>query len=146
MDLGSLETATPGSQRRRRPPRSPRRRGVNQALLALALLAPSLVLYGVFVFYPLLRQVYLSFFVTPPFPGEPKRFVGLSQISSVLSSHDFLNSFWVTLLFVLYTVPIGLVLGLLLAVLAHQQLAGVRVYRTIFSSTCLLYTSPSPRD
>ena len=135
MELGSLETATPGSHRARRPPRSPRRRSVNQALLALALLAPSLVLYGVFVFYPLLRQIYLSFFETPPFPGEPKHFVGFSQISDVLSSHDFLNSLWVTLLFVLYTVPIGLVLGLLLAVLAHQQLAGVRVYRTIFSST-----------
>jgi len=125
----------PGSPAARRPTRSPRRRRATRAALALALLAPSIVLYAVFVFYPLLRQIYLSFFETPPFPGEPKHYVGFSQISSVLSSHDFLNSLGVTLLFVLYTVPLGLVLGLLLAVLAHQQLAGIRIYRTIFSST-----------
>ena len=38
-------------------------------------------------------------------------------------------------LFVLYTVPIGLSLGLLLALLAHQQLAGIRFFRTVFAST-----------
>ena len=137
MEPGVLDAVAPGPPRPRRGarPTRRRRRRVHQGLLALALLAPSLVLFGVFVFYPLVRQIYLSFFETPPFPGQPKHFVGVSQISSVLSSHDFLNSIWVTLLFVLYTVPVGLVLGLLLAVLAHQQLAGIRVYRTIFSST-----------
>jgi sn-glycerol 3-phosphate transport system permease protein len=118
-----------------RPPRSPRRRRTTELLLAFGLLLPSLVIFGVFVFYPLVRQVYLSFFLTPPFAGEPRQYVGFSQIGNVLTSHDFLNSLWVTLLFVLYTVPVGIILGLLLAVLAHQQLAGIRIYRTIFSST-----------
>jgi ABC-type sugar transport system permease subunit len=53
----------------------------------------------------------------------------------VLTSHDFVNSLKVTLLFVLFTVPIGIVLGLGLAVLAHQRLRGVAIYRMIFSST-----------
>ncbi len=118
-----------------RTPRSRRRRRMMELLLAFGLLLPSLVIFGVFVFYPLIRQIYLSFFLTPPFPGEPNHYVGLSQIQQVLSSHDFLNSLWVTLLFVLYTVPAGLILGLLLAVLAHQQLAGIRFFRTVFSST-----------
>ena len=119
----------------RRPPRSRRHHQRMEVLLALGLLLPSLVIFGVFVFYPLLRQIYLSFFLTPPFPGEPRHYVGFSQIQQVLGSHDFLNSLWVTALFVLYTVPIGLILGLLLAVLAHQQLAGIRFFRTVFSST-----------
>lgn len=116
-------------------PTSRRRRRTMELLLAFGLLLPSLVIFGVFVFYPLIRQIYLSFFLTPPFPGEPNHYVGFSQIQQVLSSHDFLNSLWVTLLFVLYTVPAGLILGLLLAVLAHQQLAGIRFFRTVFSST-----------
>lgn len=120
---------------RARPARSPRRRRTMERLLAYGLLLPSLLVFGVFVFYPLVRQIYLSFFLTPPFPGEPKRYVGTSQIQAVLGSHDFLNSLWVTLLFVLYTVPAGLILGLLLAVLAHQQLRGIRFFRTVFSST-----------
>jgi sn-glycerol 3-phosphate transport system permease protein len=121
--------------RRARKTRSARRRRTLELLLAYGLLLPSLVIFGVFVFYPLVRQIYLSFFVTPPFPGQPKHYAGLSQIQNVLTSHDFLNSLWVTLLFVLFTVPTGLVLGLLLAVLAHQQLRGIRFFRTVFSST-----------
>jgi ABC-type sugar transport system permease subunit len=38
-------------------------------------------------------------------------------------------------LFALLTVPVGIALGLGLAVVAHQQLKGIRIYRTIFSST-----------
>ncbi|HVA09993.1 MAG TPA: sugar ABC transporter permease, partial [Acidimicrobiales bacterium] len=118
------------------PARRPRRqRRMKELLLAFGLLLPSVVIFGVFVFYPLVRQIYLSFFVTPPFPNQPKHYAGFSQIQQVLSSHDFLNSLWVTLLFVLFTVPTGLILGLLLAVLAHQRLAGIRFFRTVFSST-----------
>ncbi len=124
-----------GAGRKAPVPRSRRRRRMMELMLAFGLLLPSLVIFGVFVFYPLIRQIYLSFFLTPPFPGEPKHYVGFSQIQQVLSSHDFLNSLGVTLLFVLYTVPTGLILGLLLAVLAHQQLAGIRFFRTVFSST-----------
>lgn len=47
----------------------------------------------------------------------------------------FANSLGVTLQFVIMTVPTGLVLGLALAVLAHQQCRGIGIYRTIFSST-----------
>lgn len=129
---GSAES---GPTRRARPARSASRRRTMELLLAYGLLLPSLLVFAVFVFYPLVRQIYLSFFLTPPFPGVPKHYVGFSQIHQVLTSHDFLNSLWVTLLFVLYTVPAGLVLGLLLAVLAHQQLRGIRFFRTVFSST-----------
>jgi sn-glycerol 3-phosphate transport system permease protein len=65
----------------------------------------------------------------------PKRNVGFDQYSDVLTSSAFYNSLKVTLLFALYTVPIGIALGLALAMLAHQQLKGIAIFRTIFSST-----------
>lgn len=40
-----------------------------------------------------------------------------------------------TIAFAILTVPAGLVLGLLLAMLAHAKLKGIGLYRTIFSST-----------
>ena len=43
--------------------------------------------------------------------------------------------------FVLYTVPVGIVLGLGLAVLANQRLAGIRIFRTIYSSTVATSTA-----
>jgi ABC-type sugar transport system permease subunit len=110
-------------------------RRVRDALLGYALVLPSLVLFGVFVFYPFGRNLWLAFHRTPPFPGLPKKYVGLDQVSDVLSSSEFQHSLKVTVLFVLYTVPTGILLGLLLAVLAHRELRGIRIYRTIFSST-----------
>jgi sn-glycerol 3-phosphate transport system permease protein len=111
-----------------------RRRRRREGLLAAVLLAPSMLVFAVFVFYPFARNIYLSLYSTPPFPDLPSRFVGLSQYGQVLGSHNFLNSLWVTVLFVVYTVPVGLVLGLLLALLAHQKLKGIRAFRTVFAS------------
>jgi sn-glycerol 3-phosphate transport system permease protein len=110
-------------------------RRLKDALLGYALVLPSLVLFAVFVFYPFGKNFWLAMHRTPPFPNLPKKYVGLHQFGEVLSSPDFLKSLRITLLFVLYTVPTGIVLGLLLAVLAHRELRGVRIYRTIFSST-----------
>jgi sn-glycerol 3-phosphate transport system permease protein len=96
-----------------------------EAGLGYLMLAPSLLVFSVFVFYPFLRNFYLGFFRTPPFPGLPQRYVGFDQYREVLTSSYF----------TLLTVPTGIILGLLLAMLANQQLRGIGWYRTIFSST-----------
>jgi len=111
-----------------------RRHRRREALLGWGLILPSALVFGMFVFYPFARNLYLGLYKTPPFPGLPKRYVGVTQYGQVLTSHDFVNSLRVTVLFMLYTVPTGLILGLLLAVLAHQKLAGIRIFRTLFSS------------
>jgi ABC-type sugar transport system permease subunit len=112
-----------------------RRRRRRDALLGYALVAPALVVFATFVFYPFARTVWLGLYRTPPFPGLPKTWAGASQYREVLSSSDFINSLKVTIAFALYTVPAGIALGLLLAVMAHQRLRGIAVFRTIFSST-----------
>ena len=43
------------------------------------MLAPALVIFGVFIFFPLFKNVYLGFFRNPPFPGLPKHYVGFDQ-------------------------------------------------------------------
>ncbi len=112
-----------------------RQRRVREMSLAYFLLLPSLAIFAVFVFYPFFKNFYLGLFRTPPFPGLPKTYVGFDQYSEVLSSSEFLNSLKTTIAFAIMTVPTGIVLGLGLAVLAHRQLRGVGIYRTIFSST-----------
>lgn len=103
-------------------------------MLSLGMLAPSLIVLTLFAAYPFGRTIWLGFFETDPFGGN-RRFVGASQFVGTLRSHEFTSSLWVTLKFTLLTVPTGLILGLLLAVLAHQRLRGMSIYRTIFSST-----------
>lgn len=101
--------------------------------LALVMLAPSLVVFGVFVFYPLVRTIWLGFYEVNIF-GDA-RWVGVSQYVDVLTSPRFRSSLWATIMFTFLTVPAGMVAGLALAVLAHQRLRGIGVFRTLFSST-----------
>ena len=110
-------------------------RSTREAGLAYLLILPALTIFAIFIFYPFFKNFYLGFYKTPPFPGLPKRFVGLDQYRDVLTSSDFLNSLRTTVTFALLTVPAGIALGIALAVLAHQRLKGVGIYRLIFSST-----------
>jgi len=122
--------ATPPRRRRRR-----FRRRTRDMLLGYALVLPSLLVFGTFIFYPFVKNFWLGLYRTPPFPNLPRSWVGLSQYRDVLTSQLFTNSFKVTVEFVALTVPVGITLGLLLAVLAHQRLRGITIFRTIFSST-----------
>ena len=132
-DVGEAEQVL-GQAPRRRGKRFGRRRR-REIGLAYLLILPSLIVFGLFVFYPFFKNFYLGFFQTPPFPGLPSRYVGFDQYRDVLSSTEFLDSLKTTIGFALLTVPAGIALGLGLAVLAHQQLRGIGIYRTIFSST-----------
>lgn len=132
-DVGEADQVESQVPRRKGKRFSRRRR--REVGLAYLLVLPSLLIFGVFVFYPFFRNFYLGFYKTPPFPGLPTRYVGFDQYRDVLTSQDFVDSLKTTVGFALLTVPAGIVLGLVLAVLANQQLRGVGIYRTIFSST-----------
>jgi len=108
--------------------------GARRLGFAMIFLAPSLILFGVFIFYPLIKSAYLGFYETDPF-GRMGSFVGTDQYQRVLTSEDFRHALRVTFLFSLYTVPTGMLLGLGLALLANQRLRGISIFRTIFSST-----------
>ncbi len=102
--------------------------------LALAFLAPSLIIFGAFFFYPIIRIVYWGFYQQNRL-GTEMRWVGWSQYQDVLTGDDFLDGLKTTLLYVVYTVPAGLILGVALAMVAHRKLKGIKVFHTIFSST-----------
>jgi ABC-type sugar transport system permease subunit len=105
-----------------------------ERLLAAGFLAPSLVLFGLFVFYPLVRTAWLGLHQQDAFGGH-EVYVGFSQYTDALKSKELRHSMWITVQFVLILVPAGLALGTALAVLAHKPLKAIGVFRTIFSST-----------
>ncbi len=116
-------------------------RVVREASVGYLFVLPALVAFGVFVFYPLVKTAYLGFFTTPPAPNLPPHYVGVSQYKSVLGSSEFRDDLWRSVQFVLYTVPAGIVLGIALATLANQRLKGIRIFRTIYSSTVATSTA-----
>ncbi|MUG64819.1 carbohydrate ABC transporter permease [Paenibacillus campinasensis] len=116
-------------ERKRTSIRKIRRREIT---LAYACLAPSLLLFGAFLFYPLLKSVYLSLFLTDP-QGRVAEFVGFGNFKDILSSDMFYKSFGNTLMFMLLTVPTGIAAALFFAALTHNKLTGMKIFRFIFS-------------
>jgi sn-glycerol 3-phosphate transport system permease protein len=106
-----------------------------EALLAYLLILPAMVVFAVFSFYPFLRNFKLMLYQTSSVPGLPGHNVGLRQIVPTLTSSSFTESLVTTLLLVVLVVPVSLLAGLGLAVVAHRKLKGMTVYRMIFSST-----------
>ncbi len=111
-----------------------RRRRWRDAPLALALLTPSLVILAAFVLYPLARAFWLGHQRCDP-TGANCRSNGWDQYVDVFRSEEFQQALGVTVRFSLLTVPVGLALGVALAVLADKQIRGMSLFRTVFSST-----------
>ncbi|MGH9085579.1 MAG: carbohydrate ABC transporter permease [Acidimicrobiales bacterium] len=105
-----------------------------ETLIAVAFLVPSLVVFTAFSFYPF-QQLILRGLYRNNSAGTNLRYVGWSQYSDVLTGSEFREGLWHSVQFVLFTVPIGLLLGTVLAVAANRRLRGIKVFQAIFSST-----------
>jgi multiple sugar transport system permease protein/sn-glycerol 3-phosphate transport system permease protein len=80
------------------------------------------------------RTIYLSFFLTDQ-TGNAAIMVGFENFQYLLGSSEFQNSMKATALFVLYTVPLTIILALFFALLANEKLKGIGFFRTMYSST-----------
>lgn len=98
--------------------------------LPLALLLPYLIAFGLFLAYPILRALYMSFFDWGIF--GPNEFVGLQNYVGLFSEGRFLRAFWTTVLFTALYVPLTLVVSLVLAVLLNGQMPVLGIFRTVF--------------
>ncbi|WP_240407258.1 carbohydrate ABC transporter permease [Gracilibacillus halophilus] len=101
---------------------------------AILYLWPSILLFSVFLFYPLLKTFYLSFFLTDQ-QGMANVFVGLENYQYIIQSESFHKSIRATLIFVLLTVPTSVIISLFLALIANEKLKGIGFFRTLFAST-----------
>lgn len=118
-------------------PQAGRRLGgkVKDALLAYLFLAPALLTFAVFAYYPLYRLFWYATHYQSRFRNRPATWVGGQQLVDTLTGEDFRSGLAHSGTYMLYTVPLGLALGVLLAVAAHRRLRGIKIFQTIFSST-----------
>lgn len=105
-----------------------------EALLALVFLAPAFAVFYGFFFYPLGRLLHFAIYQQNR-TGTAERYVGFSQLTDVLAGDEFREGLQHTLTYVLFTVPAGLVLGIVLAVVANRRLKGIKFFQTVLSST-----------
>ncbi|MBA4399431.1 MAG: sugar ABC transporter permease [Chloroflexi bacterium] len=99
---------------------------------ALLFLLPSLVILGVFNFYPIAGVFRLSFFKWDNL-SPTKTFIGLDNFIRLFQSERFWNSLKVTAEYTLVVTAVSLFLGLVLAVfLNNRMLLGKSFWRSMF--------------
>jgi len=114
--------------------RSQRLRAIRNFITAILFLSPSLIIFILFVFVPLLKTIQLSLYLTDPI-GRMAAFAGLENYQRIFEEKDLYNSLKVSLLFAIYVVPSTIILALFLALLSNVRLKMISVFRVIFSST-----------
>jgi multiple sugar transport system permease protein len=118
-EAAPVSTATP------EPPA--RERGAT--LTAYAMVAPNLLLIGVFLLVPLVWGLVMAFQAKRSF--GPGRWSGLDNLTRLVGDDVFWRALLNTLVFTVATVPASVGLGLALALLMDRALPGRGVFRTI---------------
>jgi multiple sugar transport system permease protein len=106
----------------------PKRRPLeNERWLAFFLLAPTVVLLGMFIAYPFVRGILLS--VTNSRVGVPGEFVGLANFYKLWDDSIFRAAVYNTCLYTAVTTVFKLALGLWLAMLLNRHFRGKAMVR-----------------
>nr|WP_217905002.1 ABC transporter permease subunit [Vibrio vulnificus] len=105
-----------------------RRQHFSHTPLPYLLLAPQIVIIGVFFIYPAAQAIYLSFMLEDPW-GLSSTFVWFENYQLLFTSSDYLESLSFTLLFSVLVSFLSLALALLLAVKADNIIHGQGPYR-----------------
>jgi sn-glycerol 3-phosphate transport system permease protein len=124
-------TVSPARAEQAPPAAAPKRRRSSSGL-ALLFLLPALLVFGLFVFWPLVRSVVLSFQGTDII-GRPGAFVGTANYERLLSDPGFVKVLGVTLAFTLLTVVPSILLALVVALMLQSRIRAVRFFRTAFA-------------
>lgn len=100
--------------------------------LGIALfLAPALILFVLFLIYPIIRSVYYSTFNWNGL-GPATKYIGINNYIKILSDKVFMQAVQNVLVIIVCSLAIQLPLAMLLAVLVGRDLPGRGIFRTIF--------------
>lgn len=100
-------------------------------LMIFLFLLPAIVLFLLFVVYPIFQSIYYSMFNWKGF-GPAEDFVGLDNYRNILNDRVFMIALRNGLLIIALSLLVQLPLSLMLAVLVGRNLPGRVFFRTIF--------------
>ena len=106
-------------------------RRIQDNLTIALFLLPALILFLIFVIYPIFQSIYYSLFNWKGF-GPAVDFVGLENFKNILTDKVFLIALRNGLFIIVFSLVFQLPLSLALAVLVGRDLPGRVIFRTIF--------------
>jgi multiple sugar transport system permease protein len=93
-------------------------------------LAPAIILLSIFVFYPTLRLFFDSFY---SWDGMSERtYVGIQNYRMLIEDDEFRQTVKNSFIFIIGSVPTGMAISLVMALLIQKHLIGQGIFRTIF--------------
>ena len=96
-------------------------------------LIPAFVVFGVFIFWPTIQSFYLSLCKYSLSTVTAAKFVGLRNFERIFSDPVFWRSLQNTAVYTVFTVPLTMAAGLLLALLIHNKLVKSKtLYKVIY--------------
>jgi multiple sugar transport system permease protein len=105
--------------------------GIKESLFPFLLLSPSLFFFLIFLMYPVLNSLQLSFTNFDLSSLEPPRFIGYSNYIYAFTDSIVIDSIIRTFVFALGTCSISFFLGFLLALLLNEDLMFKKILKTI---------------
>ena len=122
-------SATPGILESKRTSGLSRR--LRDNLMIALFLAPALILFLIFVIYPIFRSIYFSLFDWNGM-GPAVHFVGLQNFIAILTDKVFIKAIVNVLLIIVLSLGLQLPLALAMAMLVGRNLPGRAVFRVVF--------------
>jgi multiple sugar transport system permease protein len=99
-------------------------------LTGLLFSSPAIIGLAAVMAYPVAASLYYSFCNYSVL--KPPTWVGMANYERLLTDELFWTSLWNTLYFAAFSVPLGIIVAFLLALLLNVKVRGMTVYRTIF--------------
>jgi ABC-type sugar transport system permease subunit len=93
-------------------------------------LSPALILFSLFVFYPTVRLMCDSFY---QWDGMgPREFIGTENYKQLIADEEFWQTVKNTFVYIAGSIPTGMAIALVMALLIQKNLIGRGVFRTLF--------------
>jgi raffinose/stachyose/melibiose transport system permease protein len=108
-------------------------------LFLLRFIGPTLLIYLVYVIYPIFATFYYSLFNWNGIQAE-KTFIALNNYSTLLSDKVFWMTISNNMLLVIASVVTQIPLGLIMALILFAPLRGMRIFRTVYFLPLLMST------
>ncbi|HBF70129.1 MAG: Glycerol-3-phosphate ABC transporter, permease protein [Thermotoga sp. 47_83] len=99
-------------------------------VLPYLLLLPTFVIITLFIYWPAVYSLRLSFYRITPF-GNRMVFVGLRNFQRLFQSPEYLNAIKVTVVYVLASLFLTIFLAFFIALLLNMNLPGNRIFRAL---------------
>lgn len=112
--------------------------GRRSPLTGFSFVLPFLIAYALFLLWPIILGLRMSFFNWSLVGKGTTDFLGLANYGELLQDPSFWISLWHTILFTILSTPILVVLGLALAMLANYVPWGKGIFRLAFFAPFVL--------